>query len=103
MSSASFDEPGAVAAGEAGVVGEASFEGRQSGGCGAEGARDDSERELLVLAEGSQLGAGGQVVGRVGERLVDLAGDEAFEAADDLLAGLALGAATGDVGAGGGI
>jgi hypothetical protein len=84
-------------------VNEASLEGGEADGRGADGVGDGCEGKAVVLAHGAQLGAGGQVVGRVGERLEDLAGNEALEAANDLPAGLALGGPAGDVGAGDGV
>ena len=59
---------------------------------GAWGAAHDGGREL---------GSGLRDVGEVGaEGVVDLAGDVAFEAADDFALGLAFGGAAFDVGAG---
>ena len=54
-------------------------------GCGVEG-------EAVLVAVSAQVGSVGDL-GRVGEQPVDLACDVAFEAADGLAAGAALGVA----------
>jgi hypothetical protein len=103
MSRGLFGEPLVGGAGEAGVVFEAAFESGKADRGGADGVADDGESEVPVVAHLAELGAGGEVIGWVGDGLVDLAGDEAFEAAHDHGAGLGLGLgeAPGDVDAGG--
>ena len=89
--------------GEVVVVVEVSFESGELGWgdveLGGEGGEGDAGVEALL----ADLCAGGDVGGWVGDDVVDLSGDEAFEAAHDFLAGLAFGGASGDVGAGAGV
>ena len=91
VSSGELGEVLLVALGEVVVVAWASLEFWDAGEWHVEGLACVAVGESGALAGSAQVGAVGGL-GRVGEEPVDLACDVAFEAADDLAAGFAVGA-----------
>ena len=85
MSSRIFEKPGTGSSGESGVVDQAAFDGGEPDRAGADRVGHRRQAVPGLQAELSQLVTGRQVLGRVDERLVHLSGDEALEAAHDLL------------------
>ena len=91
LSSGVLGEPVLVAGGEGVVVLGATFECRDAGVVGVECLGGGCEGDVGLVALLAQVDAPRGGWG-VGEEAEDLAGDVAFEAADDLPAGFAFGA-----------